>query len=71
MMLAAMGSGMIRLGTLRVEQVKHRHLLRTELIQLLAPSSYYGLLPNSDMRQCLAYLASSSSAKVACACGSV
>ena len=71
MMLTAMGSDLIRLVTLRVGQVKHRHLLRTELIQLLAPSSYHGLLPNSDMRQCLAYLASRSSGRVACACGSV
>jgi len=66
-----MVSDLTRVGTLRLDRVKHRHLLCTELIQLLAPSSYHGQLPNSDTRQSLAYLASSSSGRVACACGSV
>lgn len=48
----APGSNLI---CIRVDQVKDRQLLRTKLIQLLAPSSCHGLLPKADVHDSVSH----------------
>jgi hypothetical protein len=49
----ATGSSLVCI--LRVDQGKHRQLLRTKLIQLLATSSHHGLLPKAGMCDSVSY----------------